>query len=206
MARNQTLVTPTLGVPRWAGDFMGRESLLPGGARLDAAQFASPDAVRVTVGAAGALAGATTVPVDALSGAIPNGTVVHLGTNKFVVLNAAAVAGETSLTTLAIPVDLVDNDTGLYAGVQTRSIPSGTFIGRTIVERDAGTGFGPWADGDDEAYLIAFDISDALINPDVELYRNGRVVKENFLPGWSTLPTATQTAIRARYTCVLGAE
>lgn len=78
--------------------------------------YGSYDPVVVTVGAAGALAGATTVPVDALSGPIPKGQVIHLGTNKFIVLNANAAEGATSLTTLAIPTDLVDNDTGTWQG------------------------------------------------------------------------------------------
>jgi hypothetical protein len=87
-----------------------------------------------------------------------------------------------------------------------RSVPSGTAIGRTIAERDAGTGFGPAAAADDEIYLVAFDITDAVRNPDVELYRHNSIVKENFLPGWAGLASGVKTAIRARYTCTLGAD
>src|SRR6185295_10447665 len=104
----------------WIGDLLDREHLIPGGAKLDAAQFFGDRAVKVVVGAAGALAAATTVPVAALSAAIPNGTVLNFGTNKFATLNAAAAAGATSLTTLAIPTALVSTDTAYY-------VPPGAF-------------------------------------------------------------------------------
>lgn len=78
--------------------------------------FGAETNVTVTVGPAGAIATATSVPVDALTGPIPNGAVIHLGTNKFIKLNAAAVLGAVTLTVLAIPVALVDNDTGTYVG------------------------------------------------------------------------------------------
>lgn len=84
--------------------------------RGDVLDFGTVASVVVTVGAAGASAAATSVPVDALSGPIPSGSVIHLGTNKFITTNAAAIAGATSLTTLAIPTALVDNDTGTYQG------------------------------------------------------------------------------------------
>ena len=42
------------GGPVWAGDFLDREHLVPGGAKVDATQFNATDAVIVTVGAAGA--------------------------------------------------------------------------------------------------------------------------------------------------------
>lgn len=123
----------TLTTPRWAGDYLGRESLIPGGARLDAAAFAADAEGR-------------------------------------------------------------------------KGVPSGTAIGRTLAERDAGAGFGPAAATDDEIYLTAFDVTDAARNPDVELYRPGRVVKENYLPGWADLAAELKTAIRERYTCTLGAD
>lgn len=132
-------ITGTLTAPRWAGDYLNRDSLLPGGARLDAAAFAADADGR-------------------------------------------------------------------------KNVPSGTIVGRTYAERDAGGGFGPvaftagTAVTDEEVYIVAFDVTDAAKNPDVELYRPHRVVKENFLPGWDALDSAVQDEIRARYTCTLGAE
>jgi hypothetical protein len=67
-------------------------------------------AFNVVVGAAGALANATTVPVDALEGPLKKGTVLYFGAKKFAVLNADAEEGDTSITVLAIPTALVDND------------------------------------------------------------------------------------------------
>lgn len=197
---------PTLGSPEWMGDFASRDHLVPAPARLEAAQFYAPDAVSVVVGAAGAAGGATSVPVDALSGSIPSGTVLHFGTNKYATLSAAAAAGATSITVLAIPTALVDNDTAIYPGVTPKSVPSGTVIGRTIAERDAGTGYGPAAAADDEIYIIPFDIENVAVIDDCELYRHGSAVKENYLPGWSALASGVQDKIREFYTCYRGAE
>lgn len=87
------------------------------------------------------------------------------------------------------------------------TIPSGTVIGRTRAERTAGTPMGPAADTDEEFYIIAFDVTDALRNDDVELVKPGAgfTVKENFLPTALTSLSATvQAAIRARYYCTVG--
>lgn len=197
----------TLG-PAWAGDYGNREHVVPGGARVNPAAFLIPDAVIVTVGAAGAAGGATSVPVDALSGAIPSGTVLSFGTNKFARLTANAAAGATSLTVAAIPTALVDNDTATYAGagVLKKFIPSGTVVGRTIAERDALTGYGPAADADDEIFLLLYDVTDADLNADCELYRHGGIVKENFLPVFSALSTALKAALRSKYQCTIGAN
>ena len=73
-------VTGTLAAPRWAGDYLNRDSLIPGGARLDPAGFTADAEGR-------------------------------------------------------------------------KHVPSGTPVGRTLVERDAGTGFGPAADTDDACRL-----------------------------------------------------
>jgi hypothetical protein len=206
MARIETNNPATLGVPRWAGDFMGREHLVPGGARLDATQFASLEAVRVTVGGAAAAQGATSVPVTALTGPIPAGTVLYFGSGEFARLTAAAAAGATSLTVEALPNALEAADTALYDAGVLRTVPSGTAIGRTLAERDAATGFGPADAADDEIFLVAFDVTDAVRNPDVELYRHNSIVKENFLPGWAGLASGVKDAIRELYTCTLGAE
>jgi hypothetical protein len=206
MARTLREFGPTLQAPVWAGDWLNRDSLLPGGAKLNAAEFRGPDAVLVDVGAAGAAGGATSIPVVALSGPIPSGTLLDFGTNKFARLTANAAAGATSLTVSAIPTALVDADTAWYTGTAVDSVPSGTVVGRTIAERDAGTGFGIAVDTDDEIYIIAFDVTDVSDINDVELYRHHRVVKENFLPGWAGLAGALKTKVRSLYHCTRGAE
>lgn len=206
MPRSMTETGPTLQSPVWAGDWLDREHLVPGGAKLDPAQFFGPDAVFVDVGAAGAAQGAVAVPVAALSGPIPSGTVLDFGTNKFARLTAAAAAGATSLTVAALPTALVDADTAWYSGVAVNSVPSGTIVGRTLAERDASTGFGPAAAADDEVFIVAFDVTDVGVVADCELYRHHSIVKENFLPGWTGIAAAVKTLVRARYTCVRGAE
>lgn len=190
--------------PAWAGDFLDREHVVPGGAKADASAFNGEDAVVVTVGAAGAAVDDTTVPVDALPGAIPSGTVLDFGGKKFARLTAAAAAGAVSLTVAALATALVDNDTATYAGVKKKFIPSGTLVGRTIAERDAGAAFGPAADADDEVFLIVHDVTDADKNADIDLYRDKSIVKENYLPGISAMSATLKGKLRAKYICVQG--
>jgi len=207
MARIVTEATVATAGRSWIGDFLDREHLIAGGAKLDATQFNGERAVVVTVGVAGAAGAATTVPVAALSAAIPNGTVLSFGTNKFATLNAAAAAGATSLTTLAIPTALVSGDKAVYtpAGAY-KTIPSGTVVGRTYAERDANTPFGVAGDADDEVYLTVFDVVDAATNNDVTLYRPGSIVKENLLGTFAALSSTLKAKLRANYVMVKGAN
>lgn len=189
----------------WMGDYGSREHLIPGGARLDAAQFNAIDAVVVTVGAAGAALNATSVPVAALTGPIPSGAILAFGGAKFARLTASALLGATTLTVAALTAALVAADTATYAGVGLVTVPSGTLVGRTRAERDAGTGYGPWVTGDEEVYLLAWDVSNAAANPDCDLYSHGALVKENFLPGFAALAAGALAAIRANYETTRGA-
>lgn len=193
----------------WMGDFGNREHLIPGGARLDPAQFNATDAVIVTTTAAAAAA-VTALAVAALSGPLPSGTLLRFAAGVYARTSAAAVAGATSLAVEALPAAVASGASATYAGSGTKNVTvlSGTYVGRTIAERDAGTGFGPWVAGDDEAYLLAFDVSDAASKPDCDLYRRGSIVKENFLPGYGTpaLAAAALTDIRARYIATRGSN
>lgn len=197
------LLTP----PRWAGDNFSKELLLPAGGKVDPVQFFAEDSVAVVVGAAGAAANATSVPVAALSGPIPNGTTIRLGVKKFVTLTVAALLGDVTLTVEALATALVSGDAGLYPGIKANiSIPSGTLLGRTYAERDAKTSFGPAADTDDEFYLLAFGILDANLNNDATLYRHNGLVKENYLPAFTTLSATQQAKIRTLYQTTIGWE
>lgn len=195
--------SPTLTAPVWAGDFMGREHLIPGGARVDPAQFRATDAVEVTA-TANALVDATTIAVTALSGPIPAGTILDFGAKKFAQLTAAAAAGATSVTVEALATQINAADAAWYEGAETKAIPSGTPIGRTLAERDAGTAYGPADAADDEVFLVAFDVTDADANPDVELYRHGGVVKENFLPNLAGIAAGVLAVLRAKYAMTRG--
>lgn len=191
--------------PVWAGDYLSRETVLPVPVFLDAAQFNAVDAVKVVVGAAGAAVDAVLVPVDALSGPIPAGTVLDFGGKKFARLTADADKDDVTLTVAALATALVDNDTATYKGVGKVQVPSGTLIGRTFAERDAGTAWGP-ADvvNDEEIFLTTRDIGDLSKDNTTELYRHNKVVKENYLPGWVDKSNAEKTKIRSLYTCIGG--
>jgi hypothetical protein len=191
-----TTTDNTLTSPRWAGETS--EHLLPGGAKLLASAFAREDAVVVTLDGS-ADVGATSLTVDALSGAIPSGTLLHFGSGEFARLTAAAAADDTDLTVEAIPVALEDGDSATYAGTETYAVRSGTLVGRTFAERAAGTAFGPHAENDDEVYLVFYDVLDVTVNNDVELYRNDCIVKENLLPDFANWSAVDLAALRANY-------
>lgn len=196
------LLTP----PRWAGEPFRKELLMPAGGKVDPAQFFAEDSVAVVVGAAGAAANATSVPVAALSGPIPNGTTIRLGVKKFATLTVAAIASDTALTVEALATALVSGDAGRYSGTKKITIPSGVLLGRTFAERDAKTPFGLAADADDELFLLAFGVLDASLNDNVELYRHGGLVKENYLPAFATLSATLQGKIRTLYHTTIGWE
>lgn len=209
MARMET--TPTMVGPgylppaAWVGDYLGREHLIPGGGRVDPAAFVDSEAVVVTVGAAGAAIAATSIPVAALRGPIPAGTVLDFGTDEFARTTAAVAAGATAIPVAALGVALEAGDTATYSANPGRKhIRSGTPVGRTYAERDASLPFGPAAGADDEVYLLAWDITDAARDADADFYRPNSIVKENFLPAAATADAAVLTKIRGLYRCVRG--
>lgn len=92
----------------------------------------------VTVAVAGAAIGATTVPVAALTAAIPTGRrLVFLpGSNKTARLTAPAAIGATSLTVEALAVALVSADSAPVS--HPDAIPyNGLFIFRSTLDYDA---------------------------------------------------------------------
>lgn len=202
MALQRFNANQRLAQPNWLAMPLEAEHIIPGGARVVPSQFPVNEGVRVQVTANAAVA-ATTIAVQALSGAIPASTTIKFaGTGKFATITVAAARGATSLTVEALPTALVIGDAG-FTGTK-RGIPQGTLIGRTFSERDAGTGFGPWAAGDEEVYLTVFDLIDANEYDEVDLLRRNCVVKENRLPDWGTLSAGARTAIRSNYQTVLG--
>lgn len=196
--------------PQWSGTPQHQPKVLvPGGGHLNALAFtSSSNATPVTLTAAAAAA-ATSITVSAIASPIPSGTILDfVGAGKFAKLTAAAAKGATTLTVEALPQALVVNDVAYYsAKSDILYIQSGTLVGRTYAERDAGIGYGP-ADvaTDEEIHLLMFEVHNALTDNECELYmsRGANVVYVNFLPGWATLPTATKTWIRGAYTCLTG--
>ncbi len=201
--------------PVWADDFLDRDHVMPFPAKVDPAQFSDQAGVIATVGVSGAAQDATSIPVAALAPSlfastvliaqgnvlIPAGTVLYFGASKkFAKLTADAVYGATSLTVQALPTALVSGDVATYSRYGTLSIPSGTVVGRTYAERDANTAFGPGVVTDDELFLSVYDIANANEEPDVELYRPGSVVKQNYLPGYTLLNTAVDEVQTINFT------
>lgn len=191
--------------PEWMADFGSRDHLVPGGIRLNPAAFFDVDPVTVTVAAA-AVAGATSITVNALSGPIAAGTVLDFGGDEFARVNTAAAAGATTLAVDPLPQALEGGETATVPGTAAGPVPSGTPIGRTFAERDAGAAFGPGADTDDEFFLLAFDVTDVAVNAYGVAYRPGSVVKENYLPGWADMSAALRAKIRDVYVTQTGAE
>lgn len=187
--------------PWWAQDGIGGDTLLMGGAMLDASQFARSDAVTATAAAPGAAQNAMSIPVNALSGPIPSGTALAFSGGVTATLSAPANAGDTALTVTALSGAVAATETATYAGAGPKVVVGGTPVGRTYTERDAGAGFGPAATTDDEFYLLAQDVLDADGMTPCELYRHGRAVRENALPNWAALTTAMKTKIRSLYEC-----
>ncbi len=207
MATNPNFNTVESAPPVWAGDYLSRETVMPVPVKLDESQFNAVDAVVVVVGAAGAAVDATSVPVDALPGPIPDNTLLDFGGKKFARLNGAVAAGAVALVVDALATALADNDTATYQGVGKKSLPSGSLIGRTFAERDAGTAWGPAVvTSDDEIFLTTREISDLSKDTTTEIYRHGKVVKENYLPGWADLGSTVKTKIRSLYACVGGKD
>jgi hypothetical protein len=195
----KTTVSTSEFMPEWLGSPPDGNHSLPGGIMLDETLFLAEDAVVVTVGAAGALADATEVPVDALTGAIPAGTLLDFGSNKFARLATAAAADDVTLDVDAIPTALVDNDTATYAGTKRLIVPSGTVIGRTFAERDTADKFGPAAAADDEVFIVLHDVDFDLHGGEAAVLFHG-IVYENNLPGWDDLAAAVQALVRDRFT------
>lgn len=193
--------------PLWLGEYLGQSTVMPVPVKLDAAQFNAVDAVKVTVGVGGAAADAASVPVTALPGAIPAGTVIDFGGKKFARLTAPAAKNAVSLAVANLATALIAGDTGTYKGVGKRSLPSGILIGRTYAERDAGTPWGP-ADVavDEEFYLTTRDLSDMSKDSTNEIYRHNKIVKENYLPEWATYPNEVKAKIRQLYQCIGGKD
>jgi hypothetical protein len=195
--------------PNWAAEQLTPEKLLPGGGRLVASAFARKDAVVITLAAGAVTSGSnkTLTTTAALTGPIPVGTILDFGSGEFAELTLGAALGATTITGVTLAADLEGGETDTYVGVGVRVVEAGTLVGRTRVERAAGTGYGA-ADvstPDDELFLTANVVIDADINPDVTLLRHGTLIYEDKLPNWATLGATAQAVIRARYQCIASA-
>lgn len=198
--------------PKWLGDWGDDDAILAIPARVDPTQFPDDSGVSVTVDTAGAIATATSIPITALTSPqttvqplvaagqvlIPSGSVLSfgiVGSGKFAKLTADGKYGDTSLSVEALPTALVSLDKAVFSFGGAEYIQSGRLLGRTYAERAAFTAFGAAnVQNDDEIFLMVFDVVNARLNPDCELLRHGRQVKENYLPDYATMVADTGIA------------
>jgi hypothetical protein len=196
--------------PNWAAEELAPMKLLPGGARINAADFNFSDGQTVTLAAGVVAAGSNkTLTLTApLLNDIPAGYILNFGDGEFATLTVTAKKGESAITGVTLAAALEGGESASFAGVSGRKpVDSGILVGRTYAERDAGTAFG-LADvttPDDEIYLIAFGTPDAIVCADVTLLRHHTLVYEDKLPNWASLSAGQKAAIRARYTCIKSA-
>lgn len=207
--------------PAWAAEMLDADDLLPAGVRLDPTQFVDQGGLLVTVGAAGAAGGATSIPVTITSPLanfiavaigtnpwIPAGTTLDFGGAKVARTTADAYYGDTAIAVAALPTALVSGDVARYTRTNTIFVPSGTLIGRSVAQRAANA---PWGPGDVvtphiEIYLTAFDVVDARLFPDTVAVRHQVAIKENYLPNYAALTAGQLAWIRANYHHVTGQD
>lgn len=202
--------------PDFAAEPLTAEKLIPGGVRIDVSVFPFASAIRVTLGANAAIdATSLTVTVEkvyssGLESVIPSGTALYFGEPKeLALLTADLSVGDVSAAVQALPAAVESGDIATYDGKDNRKpIPAGTLVGRTFVERAAGTAYGlpDVATPDDELYLLAFTVQDALINPEAALLRHNTLIYEDKLPNWNSLGATVRAAIRERYHCIASAD
>lgn len=173
---------------------------IPAGTVLD---FGTNKFARVTTDAA---AGATSLATAAIPTALAGGETATIPASSIVVRTTAnAAAGATSITVEALAEPVLTGDSATYAGagVLKKRVASGTLVGRTYTERDAGTGFGPWTTGDHEVFLVAFEVTDVAAKPDFEPVAHGTKIYENTLPGWVGSSSDFKAAVRGAYQTML---
>lgn len=197
--------------PDWAAQPLDSTALVPGGAFLVVSAF-NPEDYQVLTLAAGVITAGTgkTLTLTApLQWPIPAGYILDFGSSEFATLTLGAAKGATSITGVTLAADLEGGESATFAGVSPIiNVPSGTLVGRTYAERDAGTGYGQpdVVTPDDQLYLTAFEAIDLRNNNEVALVRHTTLIYEDRLPGWSSLSTGVKTAIRQRYQCIKSAN
>jgi hypothetical protein len=186
------------------GDYGNREHIVAGGAKLDSsAQFGGAGEYTIKVNDADVNAGETSITVDALPVALPDGTELNFD-GVVATLSADASAGATSITVDALAGDIANDAEASYdATADSRVVVAGTLVGRTIAERNSGDDFGPAADADDEVFIVLNDV-DLDKTDDVDLVRHGSLIKTNFLPSYSGASSTLKTKLEAAYQLVLG--
>lgn len=214
--------------PGWIAGALDEDALVNYPAKLNITGLVNQFGIVVKL-TANAAAAATSVTVQAMAPLlnspvplisigrilIPTGTVIDFGGAKFMRLAADAHQGDTTLTVDALPTAMVSGDTAYWNWSNRLYVQSGTPLGRTLAERDAGTGFGILDPTNDQEYgILMFNMTDARNDNDIELLAPNQFfpIYENWLPNYATslrpggTDSATMTWLRAHYQCIVGVK
>jgi hypothetical protein len=187
----------------WLADPRSPENLIRGGIKLDPNAFLGENDTNVTL-TANAPQGGVTLSVEPLTAEIPSGTALRFSASTYAYTTAVASKGATSISVEPLPTALGSGASAVYRSTTgLRGISSGTVVGRTYAERDAGAMFGAADDADDEVYLLAFSIEDVTRNNDGVALRPNTQVFENRLPNFNNLSTVVKDKVRSLYRCTL---
>lgn len=160
-------------------------------------------AVGSTVTTSGAAAAAaTSIPVVALSAALPVGQVLNFtGAGEFAILTAAAAVGATALTVEALDAGIESGDTATVAGTGKKRIPAGTVVSEFVTVSGAKSTrlIAPTAAAGGTAIgVIATDANEDAGSESLSGYGviTGAKVHEPLLPEATGTPRALPTALR----------
>ncbi|MEH2070019.1 MAG: hypothetical protein V7K47_17970 [Nostoc sp.] len=191
--------------PRWMGDYGDRQSLLPGGVRVNKFKFAEANSIRQI--SSGVLLGRranathwepvnnnlnTTLSTILTAAAASGGTILPVGsTSGYRSGDILTIAG-SDYTIASNGVNDLNHTLTLTAGLSA-SAASGVAVAlKTVVAHD-------------EFYLLAYDIDDANRNSDATLCRHQALVYYNYLPDYPFTGLANVLAkIKDLYQTVMG--
>ncbi|NMG11135.1 hypothetical protein [Brasilonema sp. UFV-L1] len=199
---NPTIVTQDAA---WVGESLNYNTLMPHGALINPIGIEAIDKATLEVKTAIAANDKKIELKNKINNGagIPSGMTLTFGATS-VITSRWASSDATTLEIFPSPGVIAADTSYNYPGYGARPLYSGWAVGRTFAERDAGTPFTLAADTDDEIYLIAFDVPDALRNQEIVLVRHQTRVKENRLPKFSTYSSGLQTKLRAAYQMYIG--
>jgi hypothetical protein len=168
-----------------------------------------PDANAQKLITSGAAIGATAIPLTtATTQFIALGTMLDFGGVKFARVTADVEAGAVSIPVAALVAAVVNGDVAYANSFGRRTLLEGTLIGRTYAERTSKTGFGAADDTDDQVYLVAFTVDDVNATRSCTVVKPGTVIKENYLPEWTTIAADANllAKLRSVYRCITGVD
>lgn len=188
---------------------------LTGGAGTAVVATLTPGAVgtvTLSVTALG-LPGTVLPAVTGTAPLIPANSILQFGAGQYVTTTADANAGDVSIAVQPVTTKILSGSVAVFSRFNTKTLLSGTLIGRSLAERLANTPFGPAAlDGSDvEVYAIAYEVTDMInLVADATAYRPGSVIRENYLPQWTALNTGPYASLlaqlRTKYVCITGKD